>query len=263
MVLSSDPKDVPAALWFFGLSALWAAGRAGHWLVTDPSPPLPKPLLAALLFGCIGALWIISHSWASSKLAPNTSTMSAQGLAKTVNNAARPSSPEAVPSKHFPKTTSGKLINLRDLFFSDFDTTVRCHSDVTMLVDGVNVTLIAQAYFDFNAKSVFIGFFIPSSVRNTYQVCSYLSTLDHAGSIKHMGVKTSGGSPGQMTDQDDLVFTGRIYIYHEEDLSIEQRAMIIKLYRARNLDVQFRGSDYLVLRSLSASNPTGERVSPK
>jgi hypothetical protein len=68
MALSTDPKDIQAALWFFGIAALLALGRAGHWLVTDDSLPLPKPLLAAILFGGIGTLWIIAHSWAHGKL---------------------------------------------------------------------------------------------------------------------------------------------------------------------------------------------------
>jgi hypothetical protein len=61
LALSADPKDIPSALWFFGIAALLAAGRASHWLVTEDSLPLPKPLLAALLFGGIGALWITAH----------------------------------------------------------------------------------------------------------------------------------------------------------------------------------------------------------
>lgn len=68
MALSSDPKDISAALWFFGIAAVLAAGRAGHWLVTEDSPPLPKPILAVVLFGAIGALWIISYSWTHNKL---------------------------------------------------------------------------------------------------------------------------------------------------------------------------------------------------
>jgi hypothetical protein len=63
-----------------------------------------------------------------------------------------------------------------------------------------------------------------------------------------MSVKTSGGVVGQMTNQDDLVFTGRIYIYHEGELSIEQRADLIRLYRSKQLDVQFRGTDYMLLK---------------
>ena len=56
-----------------------AIGRASHWLITDDSPPLPKPILAALLFGAIGALWITAHSWAHGKLPTNKSRESVTG----------------------------------------------------------------------------------------------------------------------------------------------------------------------------------------
>jgi hypothetical protein len=125
------------------------------------------------------------------------------------------------------------------------------HSDLPLAVDGTTEQLVVQAYFDYNSKSEFLGFFIPSTVKDTYKVCLFLAGLDHAGSLKHTGVKTSGGMVGQMTAQDDLVFTGRIYIYHEGDLSIEQRAALIQAFRAKHLDVQFRGNDYMLMQDLS------------
>lgn len=69
MALSSDPKDVSAALWFFAIAALLAFGRAGHWIATTDSLPLPKAAMAFLLAGAIGACWYIAHSWTQSKLA--------------------------------------------------------------------------------------------------------------------------------------------------------------------------------------------------
>jgi hypothetical protein len=68
LALSSDSKDISLALYFFGIAALLAFGRAGHWLVTDDSPPLPKPFLAVLLFGGIGVLCILTNSWIEKKL---------------------------------------------------------------------------------------------------------------------------------------------------------------------------------------------------
>lgn len=64
-----------------------------------------------------------------------------------------------------------------------------------------------------------------------------------------------------MTNQDDLVFTGRIYLYHEADLSIQQRASLIQMYRARHLDVQFRGSDYLIMQDLATFGRKNEGLS--
>jgi hypothetical protein len=78
MAFSSDPKDIYAALWFFGIAAVLAIGRAGYWLVTDDSLPLPNTLLAAILFGSVGSLWITAHSWAHGKLPTVTKNASNQ-----------------------------------------------------------------------------------------------------------------------------------------------------------------------------------------
>jgi hypothetical protein len=115
-------------------------------------------------------------------------------------------------------------------------------------VDGTSLPITWQVYLDYDSKSEFVGFFISSRIPDPYKACVALSGLDHENSLKHMGTKTSGGIVGQMTNQDDLIFTGRIYIYHEGDLSIEQRAELIRLYRSRKLDLQFRGIDYMLLR---------------
>jgi hypothetical protein len=53
------------------------------------------------------------------------------------------------------------------------------------------------------------------------------------------------GMEGQMTSIQDLTFSGRVLIYHDEFLSIPQKADIIRAYTAKQLDVQFMGTDYL------------------
>ena len=146
------------------------------------------------------------------------------------------------------KPADAKPLRLWDLFLADFNTILKMHSDLPLIVNGIKVQVTVQAYFDFTAKAEFVGFFIPSSVMDAYGTCVYLSGLDHSSALKHTGVKTSGGVVGQMTDQDDLVFTGRVYLYHEPDLSIEQRAALLQMYRAKHLDVQFRGYEYLLMQ---------------
>ena len=143
---------------------------------------------------------------------------------------------------------------LKDLFFTDFNAVVKMRSSepLNLTVNSTNVQIWSQAYFDFDSKSEFVGFFIPSAVAgNTYAVCAYLATLDHANALKHTGTKALGGRIGQMTYQDDLTFTGRVYIYHETDLSIEQRATLVQIYRDHHLDVQFMGTDYWLMQTLA------------
>jgi len=54
-----------------------------------------------------------------------------------------------------------------------------------------------------------------------------------------------GGQGDQMTSMQDLTFSGRVLIYHEEFISITQKADIIRAYATKSLDVTFMGNDYL------------------
>ncbi|MGD0957048.1 MAG: hypothetical protein ABR953_09480 [Candidatus Acidiferrales bacterium] len=119
--------------------------------------------------------------------------------------------------------------------------------------DGVTVPYKRQLYLDFDAKTEFVGFYIPSSdplsSAKTFRACMALSngvqrTLDQMLSKAH----ASGGYGDQMTRIEDLTFSGRVIIYHEDFLSITQKAETIKEFSAKHFDVQFRGPDYLALQ---------------
>jgi hypothetical protein len=66
-------------------------------------------------------------------------------------------------------------LSLRDLFLRDLDTMLRAHKDeVVTGPTGNNTTVIAQVYYDFDAKSKVVGFLIPSTP-DVYNVCVFLS----------------------------------------------------------------------------------------
>lgn len=46
------------------------------------------------------------------------------------------------------------------------------------------------------------------------------------------------------TTSKELVFTGSLYIYVESDLTDEQRGTLSGLFKAKGVDVRFRGPDY-------------------
>ena len=43
-----------------------------------------------------------------------------------------------------------------------------------------------------------------------------------------------------MNTMKELTFTGRVFLYHEDFLSITQKAAIISAYKKKGLDVNFR-----------------------
>lgn len=109
---------------------------------------------------------------------------------------------------------------------------------------------------DFPAKTKFVGFYVmpaapPSadaSGHKTFVACMKLLEADAVQQAfenvsKQVGILA--GQQGQMTSIGDLTFSGRVLIYHDEFLSIPQKADIIRAYATEKLDVQFMGPDYL------------------
>ena len=109
-------------------------------------------------------------------------------------------------------------------------------------------------YLDFDAKVDYVGFLIsssgdPTDSESTFQICKLLSdyiqdTLD----LVRKRTKAMDLSFGRRVLSTDLAFSGRVFIYHEDSLSLEQRAELTKIYRDQNCSVEFRGPDYLAIK---------------
>ncbi len=140
--------------------------------------------------------------------------------------------------------------SLLDVFNDDFPNLLRARNDIS--IEGTNTSFEQQVYLDFLGKSKFIGFYIPRSSNpiaggNTANLCSMLIDQVPSGLAQlSKNVWLQGGYGPQTNTLDELTFTGRVLIYHEDLLSIPQQADIINAYKLKNLDVQFRGEDYLM-----------------
>jgi hypothetical protein len=147
-----------------------------------------------------------------------------------------------------------------DLFLGDFPTTLRVSDDDDSISikfkDGAVTKIKRRVYMDFDAKSRFVGFYVRASVprerdltgAHTKDACVELvqhdaiqAALDHF----QQNAAVIAGQSGQMTNMKDLTFSGRVFLYHDDFLSITQQAEIIKVYEQKHLAVNFRGPDYL------------------
>ncbi|MGO9238487.1 MAG: hypothetical protein ACLP4V_31975 [Methylocella sp.] len=107
---------------------------------------------------------------------------------------------------------------------------------------------------DFNANAKYMSFYIPSiyvkdtepstqtfaileSIASTYQ--QYIKDVQE----KRWAVLRTVGSVNSDSTKN-VPFSGRIFLYHADDLSIEQLAALQKLYRDHGATAQFRGIDY-------------------
>src|ERR1700722_2863533 len=145
------------------------------------------------------------------------------GINKMITFLKTKGSSEAEPTKTVAHPLPPQIVDLfsKDFSFMKFGTRVDIENK------GVKFTTIDyQIYQDFDSKSEFMSFYIPSIQGNvgTYDVCAYIPNLYQSLLDKYHAMIQGGlKSPGQETQwSNNLVFTGQIYIYYEDDLTLEQ-----------------------------------------
>jgi len=151
-----------------------------------------------------------------------------------------------------------KPITLRALFDSDFPNTHRVGS-VLQVKESANepqYEIPFRVCVDFEARSQFLMFYIGRIVR-TRMVCfsianSYKDTIRIANRM--VGIHSMLPSDTAETQLKDVVFSGRIFIYHEYPMTLREMAELEDLFKQQGAAVQFRGPTYLAL------NMKGKRV---
>jgi len=167
------------------------------------------------------------------------------------------SAPDAATSR-LPVETNNKPPTLFDLFKRDFPVMKSSDNEPAITIgwhDGTETKISRQVYMDFPARTKFAGFYIPvcksadmMSGQKTFSACLKLAEIDAVQAAfehvsKNVGIQM--GQNEQMTNMQELTFSGRVLIYHEEHLSIQQKAEILNVFAVKNQAVTFMGSDYL------------------
>ena len=153
---------------------------------------------------------------------------------------------EIEPSKEVKKKKSE--ITLLYLFEHDFgDRLLRSSRDeiFRFAKNGSEIKIKSNTYFDFEAQTKFIGFYIPSDPR-TFEIC--INLVDHYNDVfrQDAGIAVETEGPHlQPVQKSELKFSGRVFIYHEYPLLADQKRRLFDLYKDHGLSIQFRGSDYL------------------
>ena len=159
----------------------------------------------------------------------------------------QPSQPEQAP------------LTLPSLFAADFPDTSRFEIGAQlMLSDNRSIEIKAKRFISFASRTKFIGFYVPHS-SDTFAICEYLAD-GYKESLQHMDdtFKVNGQVMGEsgMTSSDDLIFSGRVFIYHEDYLSPQQIGALIGLYQSKKLDLKLRSQEYVVNRNLNRDRET-------
>lgn len=110
-----------------------------------------------------------------------------------------------------------------------------------------------QAHFDYDAKSEFVSVYLGST--DVYEVCKAVAKqcrilLNDLTSKTHADVQIPGNP--SMDYQKDLVFTGKVFVYYDGDMSLEQLGSLEALFKEEKLSPQFRGQNYATTRWLQS-----------
>jgi hypothetical protein len=151
-------------------------------------------------------------------------------------------------------TISVPEIILESLFATDFSNLIKFTiADSIDFEDGQRVPLRSQEYANFAANSSFVGFYIPNTPL-TFRTCVRISNSVpiFLGNIRS-SVGASGSFDGGETNSrlSNLVFSGRVFIYHEWPLTIKQKSTLVDYFNEAHLNVQFLGIEYLRTETLS------------
>jgi hypothetical protein len=165
----------------------------------------------------------------------------------------KPPSPQTIPTPRTtapPSTPSEKARpTLLGLFKTDFSGIGGLTDGGFDLKDSAGnlIHIDRRVLADFAGKNKFLAFYISSS-EQLPDVCMALADIASTMALLGFpsGVNLIGGdSASGMTSLKDLTFSGRVFIYHEWPLTNKEKADLIEAYSSKNLDVQFRGIDYL------------------
>jgi hypothetical protein len=144
-------------------------------------------------------------------------------------------------------------LTLRNLFDTDFNQ-VKVSGETTFTItnrttgNAVKVVVQRVMVLDFNARSRFLAFFVPTSTE-TFNVCEALASGYHhilEDLDRSVSVMVRSPADTDATEMKDTTFSGRIYIYHEDSLSLQQLASLDTIFKSQGADARFRGQDYLV-----------------
>lgn len=160
------------------------------------------------------------------------------------NQVANPGAPTSVK----PPATLPHMWTLRELFDSDFPSG-SVASELTATKDGVQFKIPYRVVTDFHSRTKLLAFFVPFSP-DAFDHCEMLANnlqlpLDAINKSLSMSMTSPGDSA--RTDLRELTFSGRVFIYHENHFSLQERASLESLFSSNNAAVQFRSEAHRAL----------------
>ena len=161
--------------------------------------------------------------------------------------------PEAgKPLAQAPKIDAPRYKSLAQLFENDFPNAMKVifdsPYDFDATADGESEKAIpvrTAIYADYTARTEFAGYYIPRS-KHVFQLILQLPNYLHDKIEEaHKRAPVMFKDPKNTSPPEaNLTFSGRVFVYHEDELTPGQTGALWEAYNKLGLSVQFRGPDY-------------------
>lgn len=145
------------------------------------------------------------------------------------------------------------IITVHQLYKDDFpQASIGLSDTITNQKTGEKTNVESKVVLDFPSNSKFIVVYIPlMGAERAFMVCKVFSQRFQQIFDGSSNVQMAMGLPGEeMMRSRDLRFSRRVFIYYEDDLTLQQRDQIDQLYRQNDIVVQLRGTDYMSSKKL-------------
>lgn len=156
-----------------------------------------------------------------------------------------------------PPSIPESALTLHLLFTEDFPQCWIPRIDTRVTIEGHENAIESGIFVAFPGRSRFVGFFLPKNV-DIYRVCKVLPDavdllLAHFSSGHTF--QANGIFDKSQTPFEDLASTGRVYVYYEGVLNLEQSAELEKLFASKHLGIVLRGDDWFRMSILQRRSP--------
>ena len=242
---------------------VWLLGEGFLYLATALTLPWWAYIAILLLMWAIAVVVILRSEWTIHFIWPTKAALSLLAAAvvwslgsQSVRQAYTGNTPymtattslakPSVPKGYFPQPLS-----LRNLFDTDNFNSFNIAKDATITnpANGHHNVVTFKLFEDFNEKVEFLSVFIPRSL-DAFDLClavgqKYKAVLDQF----NQQIQAWTAIPGETaeTGTPDLTFSGRIYVYLDDELSLQPLATLEKFYNQNGLSPEFRSDAFRTL----------------
>jgi hypothetical protein len=145
-----------------------------------------------------------------------------------------------------PNAESGPEPTLQSLMLTSFPKLSSKLLDAEVRFANSSVPIKCALYFDLTMTATFLGVYLPSSPHSLNAAVSLASqatslSADIAGTGLQL-IKRDEGKPEPLSQ---FVFTRKVYLFHEDYLPHQQLGQIETAFEGHNLQVVFRGPEFL------------------